>query len=54
MHIVDIRETAIPLNSNLSNSGFNFSEMATSVVISEKLNPELLRVEFNVIAGSRM
>src|SRR6185312_5365858 len=32
MHIVDIRETAIPLNSNLSNSGFDFSEMTTSVV----------------------
>ena len=32
MRIVDIRETAIPLNSNLSNSGFNFSEMSTSVV----------------------
>src|SRR5208283_2807117 len=32
MRIVDIRETAIPLNSTLSNSSFNFSEMTTSVV----------------------
>ncbi len=32
MRIVDIRETAIPLNSSLANSGFNFSEMTTSVV----------------------
>jgi L-alanine-DL-glutamate epimerase-like enolase superfamily enzyme len=32
MRIVDIRETAIPLQSTLANSGFNFSEMTTSVV----------------------
>ena len=32
MRIVDIRETAIRLNSSLANSGFNFSEMTTSVV----------------------
>ena len=32
MRIVDIRETAIPLNSTLANSGFNFSEMTTSLV----------------------
>jgi L-alanine-DL-glutamate epimerase-like enolase superfamily enzyme len=32
MRIVDIRETAIPLNSTLANSSFNFSEMTTSVV----------------------
>ncbi|MEW6450116.1 MAG: enolase C-terminal domain-like protein [Pseudomonadota bacterium] len=32
MRIVDIRETAIPLKSNLRNSGFDFSEMTTSVV----------------------
>jgi L-alanine-DL-glutamate epimerase-like enolase superfamily enzyme len=32
MRIVDIRETAIPINSNLQNSGFDFSEMTTSVV----------------------
>jgi D(-)-tartrate dehydratase len=32
MRIVDIRETAIPLNSMLSNSSTNFSEMTTSVV----------------------
>ena len=32
MRIVDIRETAIPLNSSLANSSFNFSEMTTSVV----------------------
>ncbi len=32
MRIVDIRETAIPLNSPLGNSSFNFSEMTTSVV----------------------
>src|ERR1700716_4435694 len=32
MRIVDIRETAIPLNSQLANSGFDFSEMTTSVV----------------------
>jgi D(-)-tartrate dehydratase len=32
MRIVDIRETAIPLNSTLSNSSFDFSEMTTSVV----------------------
>jgi D(-)-tartrate dehydratase len=32
LRIVDIRETAIPLNSTLANSSFNFSEMTTSVV----------------------
>jgi D(-)-tartrate dehydratase len=32
MRIVDIRETAIPLESSLANSSFNFSEMTTSVV----------------------
>ena len=32
MRIVDIRETAIPLNSKLANSSFDFSEMTTSVV----------------------
>jgi L-alanine-DL-glutamate epimerase-like enolase superfamily enzyme len=32
MRIVDIRETAIPLRSQLANSGFDFSEMTTSVV----------------------
>ena len=32
MRIVDIREAAIPLNSTLANSSFNFSEMTTSVV----------------------
>jgi L-alanine-DL-glutamate epimerase-like enolase superfamily enzyme len=32
MRILDIRETAIPLNSKLANSGFDFSEMTTSVV----------------------
>src|SRR6266550_7532684 len=32
MRIVDIRETAIPLKSDLQNSGFDFSEMTTSVV----------------------
>jgi L-alanine-DL-glutamate epimerase-like enolase superfamily enzyme len=32
MRILDIRETAIPLNSQLSNSSFDFSEMTTSVV----------------------
>jgi len=32
MRIVDIRETAIPLKSTLANSGFDFSEMTTSVV----------------------
>ena len=32
MRIVDIRETAIPLKSNLRNSVFDFSEMTTSVV----------------------
>lgn len=32
MRIVDIRETAIPLRSTLSNSSFNFTEMTTSVV----------------------
>jgi L-alanine-DL-glutamate epimerase-like enolase superfamily enzyme len=32
MRIVDIRETAIPLRSSLANSGFDFSEMTTSVV----------------------
>jgi L-alanine-DL-glutamate epimerase-like enolase superfamily enzyme len=31
MRIVDIRETAIPLRSQLRNSGFDFSEMTTSV-----------------------
>src|SRR5215218_1390052 len=32
MRIVDIRETAIPLRSDLANSSFDFSEMTTSVV----------------------
>src|SRR4051812_29756807 len=32
MRIIDIRETAIPLKSQLANSGFDFSEMTTSVV----------------------
>ncbi|MBX6424603.1 MAG: mandelate racemase [Variibacter sp.] len=32
MRIVDIRETAVPLKSNLANSTFDFSEMTTSVV----------------------
>jgi L-alanine-DL-glutamate epimerase-like enolase superfamily enzyme len=31
MRIVDIRETAVPLKSELRNSGFDFSEMTTSV-----------------------
>lgn len=32
MRIVDIRETAVSLNSKLANSSFDFSEMTTSVV----------------------
>ncbi|HVY58122.1 MAG TPA: enolase C-terminal domain-like protein [Xanthobacteraceae bacterium] len=32
MRIVDIREKAVPLRSHLANSGFDFSEMTTSVV----------------------
>ncbi len=32
MRILDIRETAIPLRSELKNSSFDFSEMTTSVV----------------------
>ncbi len=32
MRIVDIRETAIPLKSDLTNSSFDFSEMTTSIV----------------------
>ncbi len=32
MRIVDIRETAVPLNSKLANSSIDFSEMTTSVV----------------------
>src|SRR4029077_2249065 len=32
MRILDIRETAIPLNSTLANSSIDFSEMTTSVV----------------------
>jgi L-alanine-DL-glutamate epimerase-like enolase superfamily enzyme len=32
LRIVDIRETAIPLNSQLANSSFDFREMTTSVV----------------------
>lgn len=32
MRILDIRETAIPLTSELKNSSFDFSEMTTSVV----------------------
>src|SRR5258708_28838994 len=32
MRIVDIRETALPRRSSLANSGFDFSEMTTSVV----------------------
>jgi len=32
MRIVDIRETAVPINSTLANSSIDFSEMTTSVV----------------------
>src|SRR3977135_214281 len=32
MRIVDISERAVPLRSSLANSGFDFSEMTTSVV----------------------
>jgi L-alanine-DL-glutamate epimerase-like enolase superfamily enzyme len=32
MRIVDIRETAVPLNSTLANSSIDFTEMTTSVV----------------------
>src|SRR5258708_34518669 len=32
MRIVDIRETAVPLKSELRNSSFDFSEMTTSIV----------------------
>src|SRR5690349_2807407 len=32
MRILDIREKAIPLRSNLRNSSFDFSEMTTSIV----------------------
>jgi L-alanine-DL-glutamate epimerase-like enolase superfamily enzyme len=32
LRIIDIRETAIPLRSELANSSFDFSEMTTSVV----------------------
>ncbi len=32
MRIVDIRETAVPVNSTLANSSIDFSEMTTSVV----------------------
>jgi len=32
VRILDIRETAVPLNSQLANSSFDFSEMTTSVV----------------------
>ena len=32
MRIVDIREIAVPLNCELRNSIFDFSEMTTSVV----------------------
>ena len=32
MRIVDIRECAIPLKSDMRNSSFDFSEMTTSVV----------------------
>src|SRR5436190_280710 len=32
MRIVDVRETAIPLKSDLKNSSIDFSEMTTSVV----------------------
>jgi D(-)-tartrate dehydratase len=34
MRIVDIRETAIPLQSSLANSSIDFSEMTTSVVVA--------------------
>src|SRR6201982_583778 len=32
MRIIDIRETAVPLNSTLANSSIDFSEMTTSAV----------------------
>src|SRR5262249_35983693 len=40
MRIVDIRETAIPLKSDLKNSSFDFSEMTTSVVA---VTPDVVR-----------
>src|SRR6516164_70661 len=33
MRIVDIRECAIPLKSDMRNSSFDFSEMTTSVAV---------------------
>src|ERR1700733_14456512 len=32
MRIIDIRETAVPLKSDLRNSSFDFTEMTTSIV----------------------
>jgi hypothetical protein len=32
MRIIDIRETALPINSQIRNSSFDFSEMTTSIV----------------------
>src|ERR1700722_13370319 len=32
MRIVDIRETSVPLGSDLANSSFDFTEMTTSIV----------------------
>ncbi|MEA3155348.1 MAG: hypothetical protein QOK44_2937, partial [Betaproteobacteria bacterium] len=32
MRIVDIREIAVPLKTNMRNAAFDFSEMTTSVV----------------------
>ena len=61
MRIVDIRETAVPLKSPLANSGFDFSEMTTSVVavitdvvISEKSMLELASVELSRTDVSRI
>jgi D(-)-tartrate dehydratase len=33
MRILDIREAAIPLKSDLTNSSFDFTEMTTSIVV---------------------
>ncbi len=45
MRIVDIRECAVPLKSDIRNSSFDFSEMTTSVVavITDVVRPAARR-----------
>ena len=51
MRILEIRECAIPLKSNIRNSSFDFSEMTTSVVA---VRTDVLREGNPVTQGNRI